>query len=100
MKSLAEAGIKFDSIVCDPPYHLTSISKRWSKGGKPTTSTGAYGNMAKGFLGQAWDGGNVAFRQETWELAYELLNPGGYLARLQCDEKLSQAGCRHRGRRV
>jgi site-specific DNA-methyltransferase (adenine-specific) len=30
-------------------------------------------------MGQEWDGGDIAFRQETWELALKLLKPGGHL---------------------
>ncbi len=48
------------SVVTDPPYHLTS-------GGKA------------GFMGKEWDGGDVAFRVETWAAAFRLLKPGGHL---------------------
>jgi len=34
---------------------------------------------AGGFMGQEWDGGDIAFRAETWRLAWELLKPGGHL---------------------
>ena len=30
-------------------------------------------------MGKEWDGGDIAFRKETWELTYDLLKPGGYL---------------------
>ena len=30
-------------------------------------------------MGKEWDGGDIAFRKETWELAYKLLKPGGHL---------------------
>ena len=30
-------------------------------------------------MGQEWDGGDIAFRQETWKLALKLLKPGGHL---------------------
>jgi len=30
-------------------------------------------------MGQEWDGGDVAFRAETWRLAWKLLKPGGHL---------------------
>jgi site-specific DNA-methyltransferase (adenine-specific) len=51
-----------DAIVTDPPYHLT-------------------GNKAAkaGFLNQEWDGGDIAFRPETWRLAYDVLKPSGFL---------------------
>ena len=30
-------------------------------------------------MGKEWDGGDIAFRTDTWKLAYDLLKPGGYL---------------------
>ena len=30
-------------------------------------------------MGQEWDGGDIAFRKETWELALKLLKPGGHI---------------------
>ena len=30
-------------------------------------------------MGKEWDGGDIAFRKETWELAHKLLKPGGHL---------------------
>lgn len=71
-----------DSVVCDPPYHLTSIVKRFGadnaapcKEGK----TGAYARASAGFMGKQWDGGDVAFRPETWAEVYRVLKPGGHL---------------------
>jgi DNA modification methylase len=86
-----------DSCVTDPPYHLTSIVKRF--GGEDAApakayKTGAYGGgfdaagkgtgaafarMSRGFMGRKWDGGDVAFRPETWSAVYRVLKPGGYL---------------------
>ena len=30
-------------------------------------------------MGKEWDGGDIVFRKETWELAYKLWNAGGHL---------------------
>ena len=30
-------------------------------------------------MGKEWDGGDIAFRQETWELCLKVLKPGGHL---------------------
>ena len=30
-------------------------------------------------MGQEWDGGDIAFRKETWELCFKVLKPGGHL---------------------
>lgn len=71
-----------DSCVTDPPYHLTSIVKRFgaddaapAKSGK----TGVYARSSKGFMGKTWDGGDLAFQPETWEAVLRVLKPGGYL---------------------
>lgn len=80
MASLPENSV--DAIVCDPPYHLTSIVKRF--GGENAAAckvgkTGAYARASAGFMGKQWDGGDIAFRTETWALALRILKPGGYL---------------------
>lgn len=71
-----------DSCVTDPPYHLTSIVKRFgadnaapAKSGK----TGAYKRASAGFMGKQWDGGDVAFRVETWLAVWRVLKPGAHL---------------------
>jgi site-specific DNA-methyltransferase (adenine-specific) len=53
-------GKKFHALLCDPPYHLTA------KNGK------------NGFMGKSWDGGDIAFRPETWDAIGELLYPGAF----------------------
>lgn len=71
-----------DSVVTDPPYHLTSIVKRFgaenaapAKAGK----TGAYKRASAGFMGKQWDGGDIAFRVELWEQVLRVLKPGGHI---------------------
>lgn len=77
-----------DAIVTDPPYHLTSGNAGfdWSalgpNGAKrpnigPTNKLGR--GHKTGFMGQRWDGGDIAFRPETWATMLPALNPGGYL---------------------
>ena len=82
MQKLIDDGKQVDSIVTDPPYHLTSMTSRY---GKADAKECGYGNdgsfrrLSKGFMGKEWDGGDIAFRKETWELAMKLLKPGGHL---------------------
>ena len=46
-----------DSCVCDPPYHIGFMNKKWDKlTEKP-----------------------IAFQSETWAKVYRVLKPGGYL---------------------
>tara|TARA_R110000803_G_C11945729_1_gene317083 strand:+ start:71 stop:1261 length:1191 start_codon:yes stop_codon:yes gene_type:complete len=54
MQKMIDAGIQVDSVVTDPPYEL-------------------------GFMGKSWDSTGIAFQKETWELAFQLLKPGGHL---------------------
>jgi site-specific DNA-methyltransferase (adenine-specific) len=93
----SRSGELFDSCVTDPPYHLTSIIKRFgAENAKPALSasqrrfakTGGadrkpgpdqYGRLSRGFMGQTWDGGTVAFEPETWRAVYDHLKPGAHL---------------------
>ena len=81
LKELEDNSV--DSIVTDPPYHLTSIVKRFGPGQKPVKQkdgyAGAYSRSSKGFMGKEWDGGDIAFRPETWEECWRVLKPGGHL---------------------
>lgn len=71
----------FGAVVCDPPYHLTAVSR----GGSPRLNDPAtpFGRTRlggdRGFMGKSWDGGDVAFRVETWTAALRVTRPGGYL---------------------
>ena len=82
MQKLIDDGVQVDSIVTDPPYHLTSIVERFGKEGSAPAqegTDGAFARASKGFMGKEWDGGDIAFRKETWELAMKILKPGGHL---------------------
>jgi site-specific DNA-methyltransferase (adenine-specific) len=73
-----------DAVVCDPPYHLTSIVDRFGSANAapvkvPEGGSGVYARSTKGFMGQQWDGGDVAFRHETWREVWRVLKPGGHL---------------------
>jgi DNA modification methylase/transcriptional regulator with XRE-family HTH domain len=88
LAKLAAEGVVVQSIVTDPPYHLQSIVKRFGNTSKTDdTDTSAraragadgYARLSTGFMGKTWDGGDIAFRPETWRLCYDLLPPGGHL---------------------
>jgi DNA modification methylase len=82
MREMAERGETVHAVVCDPPYHLTSVVKRFGGEGAASAqfgTDGAFARASAGFMGKKWDGGDIAFRPETWRLAYDLLPPGGYL---------------------
>lgn len=80
LASLPENSV--DSVVCDPPYHLTSIVDRFGKEGAAEAkhgTDGVYKRASSGFMGKKWDGGDVAFQVATWEAVLRVLKPGGYL---------------------
>jgi site-specific DNA-methyltransferase (adenine-specific) len=79
---LAAGGAQFDSCVTDPPYHLTSVVKRFGKAGAAPAkhgTDGLYARQSRGFMGKEWDGGDVAFDPETWRLVGGVLKPGGHV---------------------
>lgn len=72
-----------DSIVTDPPYGLTSITKRFGKEGSAPATTknndGSFARLSRGFMGKEWDGSGIEYNIDTWKNCYEVLKPGGYL---------------------
>lgn len=78
LNTLPSASV--DSVVTDPPYHLTSIVKRFGSPTATNKSTGALGRSSRGFMGKTWDGGDIAFRPELWAEVLRVLKPGGHLA--------------------
>lgn len=77
-----------DSVVTDPPYHLTSgnAAVDWAAMGSngtkrpnvgPTNRDGS--GHKTGFMGKQWDGGDIAFRPELWAEVLRVLKPGGHL---------------------
>ncbi|AKY02704.1 DNA methylase [Rhodobacter phage RcSaxon] len=73
----------YDAVVTDPPYHLLSIVRRFGKSNAAPAQEGTDGNFARssrGFMGKEWDGGDIAFRPETWAEVLRVLKPGAHLA--------------------
>lgn len=76
------AAESVDAVVTDPPYHLTSIVKRFGKEGSAPAqfgTDGAFARASRGFMGKQWDGGDIAFRPELWAEVLRVLKPGGHL---------------------
>src|SRR5690348_8617189 len=78
---LVDEGIVVDSVVCDPPYHLVPNAKRWAPGQMESRDVedGRYRRLSGGFMGQQWDGGDIAFRPETWATVATIMRPGAFL---------------------
>jgi site-specific DNA-methyltransferase (adenine-specific) len=78
IKTLADASI--DSCVCDPPYALVSIAKRFGAAGAVDGKSAApYRRTGAGFMGKQWDNGEAAFAAEFWAEVMRVLKPGGYV---------------------
>ncbi len=70
-----------EAVVTDPPYHLTTAGRFGRPGAAPPKDRdGAFARQAAGFMGQQWDGGDVAFRADTWRAVLRVLKPGGHVA--------------------
>lgn len=79
---------KFHALLTDAPYHLTSIVKRFGKtkesddtytSEKVRNRSDGYSRLiGTGFMGQQWDGGDLAFRPETWQAFGNVLHDGAF----------------------
>jgi len=81
LKTLAAESV--DSCVCDPPYALVSIARRFgADGAAPARSggaTGVYARASAGFMGQKWDTGETAFDPAFWREVWRVLKPGAHV---------------------
>jgi DNA modification methylase len=80
LKTLADNSI--DSIVCDPPYALVSIVKRFAnspRSERTENTENPYGRTGRGFMGQKWDNGETAFATDFWAECLRVLKPGGHV---------------------
>lgn len=96
LKKMIDDEIFVDSIVTDPPYHLDSIVKRF--GNKDSAkanygSDGSFSRLSKDFMGQQWDGGDIAYDVEFWKYCYQILKPGGYLIAFSSAKTYHRMAC-------
>ena len=81
LRALINKGVKVHSVVCDPPYGLVSVSKRFGKDGAAPAqhgTDGAFGRFSGGFMGRQWDSTFIERDPDFWKLIWEILLPGGY----------------------
>jgi hypothetical protein len=74
-------GEPFHALITDPPYHLTSITDRFGRQGSAPAQfgrDGAFSRVSRGFMNAQWDGGDVAFRPETWAALAQHIYPGAF----------------------
>lgn len=96
LRGLARDGALVDAVVTDPPYHLASIVARL---GQPDSApiqsgaTGVYARSSSGFMGQQWDGGDIAFRPDTWRRVYDVMKPGAHLVAFAATKGYHRMAC-------
>lgn len=96
LRDLARDSFLVDAVVTDPPYHLASIVARLgSPDAAPIQSgaTGAYARASSGFMGQQWDGGDIAFRPDTWRRVYDVMKPGAHLVAFAATKGYHRMAC-------
>ena len=75
------ASASVHAVVTDPPYHLAPRRARGAH--QPTDRPAAPHARARvgdaGFMGQQWDGGDIAFQSDMWRDVLRTLKPGGHL---------------------
>lgn len=83
LRAMISRGEFVDSVVCDPPYGLTSVVKRFGKEGsapaRKDRTDGSFSRLSAGFMGQAWDGTAIERDPEFWRLVWGVMKPGAYL---------------------
>lgn len=83
-KSLAEMpDSSIDAVVTDPPYNLTSVTKRFGKPGSAAArrdgNDGSFARLSGGFMGKLWDSTGIERDPEFWAEVYRVLKPGGFV---------------------
>ena len=85
----ADPSGPFHALLCDPPYHLTSVGRlvkssvaqeQATLNDEKLATSGAarFFKSQAGFMGKVWDGGDIAFRPETWAALAQHLHPGAF----------------------
>jgi site-specific DNA-methyltransferase (adenine-specific) len=72
---LVAEGVVVDAVCTDPPYHLVAAHAR----APSPMRDGTIARTIGGFMGQQWDGGDIAFRPGTWATVASIMRPGAFL---------------------
>lgn len=96
LRTLERGGLMVDGVCTDPPYHLASIVARF--GGSDAApaqigATGVYSRASSGFMGEEWDGGDIAFQVDTWRRVYSVMKPGAYLVAFAATKGYHRMAC-------
>lgn len=92
IRSLADNSL--DSCVCDPPYALVSIVKRFgSPNAAPAKGNEAYMRASAGFMGKQWDTGECAMDPAFWADVLRVLKPGAHLVAFGASRGYHRMAC-------
>jgi len=78
----------FHACVTDPPYSLVSIAKRFGNTSldddtqtseRARRGADSMARFSRGFMGLAWDNGEVAHDVDFWRAVWRVLRPGAHL---------------------
>ena len=89
-------GDCLDVMANMPDNHFDAIVKRFGKEGAAPAQFGADGAFARasrGFMGKEWDGGDIAFRPETWAEALRIMKPGAHLVAFGAPKNYHRLAC-------
>lgn len=76
---------RFDSVVTDPPYELTSAKRTAppphvnNPYGRHRVGVNGDSRPVGGFMGKEWDSTGIAFSVEFWREVLRVLKPGAHL---------------------
>lgn len=99
---LVAEGVRVHSVITDPPYHLESIVKRFAKTAtdddtqtseRARAGSDGMSRFSRRFMGKTWDAGDIAFQKDTWQLAYDVLLPGGHLLAFGATRNYHRMAC-------
>ena len=79
-ETYSKDGQRFQALLCDPPYNLDTIKKRFGKENSAPAkfgTDGVFARSSRGFMGKEWDN-DVAFDPELWSAISRLLCPGAF----------------------
>lgn len=83
LRRMIQRGQKVHACVCDPPYGLISIIKRFGKADAAPALTkhagGAFARSSEKFIGEEWDGSEIENDPEFWKLVFDVMLPGAML---------------------
>jgi DNA modification methylase len=84
----------FDCLIVDMPYHLTNNSGGpHGKGVDTPFARSKAGAATNGFMGLAWDGGDLAHRVSLWKEAIRVVKPGGHLLAFSAARTYHRMAC-------